>query len=73
MQVSVNNSVRYICFLNRYGDLINVRPGLSAASGLECALLAEILLLKEEWLRSSKNTSVAIPVTVEEALQNWDL
>jgi len=50
-----------------YRDLINVRPG---PSGLECALLAEILILNEKWLRSSKNTFVAISVIVEEALQS---
>lgn len=53
-------------FCNSYGDLLNATPGL------ESALLAEIRLWKEKWSRSSKNTSVAIPVSVEEALQNCD-
>lgn len=53
-------------FCNSYGDLLNAKPGL------ESALLAEIRLWKEKWSRSSKNTSVAIPVSVEEALQNCD-
>lgn len=34
--------------------------------------LAEIRLWKEKWLRSSENTSVVIPVSLEEASQNCD-
>ena len=61
---SLASTVKSFC--NSYGDLLNAKPGL------ESALLAEIRLWKEKWSRSSKNTSVAIPVFVEEALQNCD-
>jgi len=60
---------RFKSFCNRFGDLINAGRG---QSGQQCVLLDEIRLWKEKWLRSSKNPSVAIRVTVEEALQNCD-
>ena len=61
---SLASTVKSFC--NSYGDLISAKPGL------ESALLAEIRLWKEKWLRSSKSASIAIPVSVEEVLQNCD-
>ena len=52
-------------FCNSYDELL-----LSAKPGLEFALLAQIRLWNKKWLRSSKNPSVTIPVSVQEALQN---
>ena len=53
-------------FCNSYDELLSAKPGL------ESALLAEIRLWNEKWLRSSKNPSVTIPVSVQEALQNYN-
>ena len=53
-------------FCNSYDEL------LSASPVLESALLAEIRLWNKKWLRSSKNPSVTISVSAQEALQNYN-